>query len=396
MNPFKKIIAMYKEAYRGLPREAWLLAFVDFINRSGTMVFFFMTLYLTQVFHYPAAKAGQVLSGYGLGALLGAYLGGKLTDALGAYNVQKASLILEGASLILLGQVTSFPAVLVMMFCTGVAAEAMHPAITSAMSQVCPPEIRTKGFALRRLSSNLGVTIGPVVGGYLAMINYSLIFWIDGLTCLLAAGVFMIFFKTARPVFLSTETPVSKTISVWKDFYFLKVLAFTFLIGVIFTQIFNTMPLYYKTVYGFKENHIGLFLAINTIIIVLFEMLLLHALKNKSITKIVATGSFLLGTGLALMPMGKGALFVGFTVVVWTMGEILTLPPLTTLVAEHSSDAVRGKYLGLFSFAISLGLTVGPALGTKIYASLGPTILWLGCGITGLLLCFGFLSIKKK
>jgi predicted MFS family arabinose efflux permease len=393
---FKKVFSLYKEAYSGLPREAWLLSLVEFINRTGSMVLFFMTLYLTRTFDFSTTQAGQVISGYGLGALLGSYLGGKLTDVLGAYNVQKISLILTGAGFILLGQMRLYWLIFGMMFFVGLVGEALHPANSTAISQVCPPESRTKGFALNRLATNLGFTIGPAVGGYLALIDYSLLFWIDGITCLLAAVIFMLFFKTARPPLEPRAESAPPPRSVWKDSYFLKVLVFTFLLGVIFVQLFNTFPLFFRTIYGFKENRVGLLIAINTIVIVLFEMLLMDALKEKKLVKVIALGVLLFGTGFALMPLGRGFIFAAFTVVVWTMGEILSIPPLVTLIADHSDDAVRGKYMGMFSFAFALAVTVGPALGAAIYDSLGPNFLWFGCGGMGILLWLGFTSLKDS
>lgn len=397
MTILKRIFALYRSAYSGLPKEAWLLSVVEFVNRTGTMVFFYMTLYLTQTFAYTPTQAGQVISVYGFGALVGSYAGGKLTDVLGAYNVQKLSLVITGLTFILLGQLRSYWWIMVVMFFMGVCSEAMMPANATAMSQVCPPELRTKGFALNRLAINLGVSIGPVVGGYLALIDYGLLFWIDGLTCLLAAGIFMLFFKTSRPAQEpQASSPVNTpTQSVWRDFYFLKVLALVFFLGIIFVQLFNTFPLFFRTVYGLKENRIGLLIAVNTVMIVLFEMLLMDALKKWPIGKMIALGALLLGGGFALMPLGSTFLFGCFTVAVWTMGEMLSMPSLTTLIANHSDDAVRGKYMGLFSFAFALSMVVGPLLGAKIYDSLGPSTLWFGCGAAGIILWWSFSSLEK-
>jgi MFS family permease len=396
MTVFKTIFSLYRAAYSGLPGEAWLLSLVEFINRSGTMVFFYMTLYLTQTFNYTPTQAGQVISSFGFGALLGSYLGGRLTDSLGAYNVQKLSLVLTGITFIILGQLASYWLIMVTMFFLGIVSESLHPANATAMSQVCPRELRTKGFALNRLAINLGVTIGPVVGGCLALINYRLLFWIDGATCLLAAGIFMIFFKTARPANESHEAAPLEIQSVWKDFYFLKILVFVFFLGVVFVQLFSTFPLFFKTFYRLKENHIGLLIAINTVIIVLFEMLLMDALKKQSLVKVISLGALLLCGGFALMPLGSTFLFGAFTVVVWTAGEMLALPALTTLIANHSDDSVRGKYMGMFSFAFALAMVLGPAVGAAIYDSFGPRTLWFGCGVLGILLWLGFTSLKKE
>jgi predicted MFS family arabinose efflux permease len=400
INRFAKLgFKQYRDAYSGLPREAWILSLVEVVNRSGTMVFFFMTLYLTQTFGVSTEKAGYVLAAYGFGALLGAYLGGKLTDSLGAYTVQKASLLFCGILYIVLGQLTSFWWVLATMFVLGIAGEALHPANSTAMSQVCPPELRTKGFALNRLAANLGVTIGPALGGYLALVDYGLLFWIDGITCLSALGVFVLFFKGASRPPMEPRAEASANgknqRSVLKDVYFLKILALLFFMGVVFVQLFTTFPLYCKNVYGLKENSIGMLIAINTILIVLVEMILMEKLKQKPLIKIISTGAFLLCLGFGLMPLGRGFIYGAFTVVVWTVGEMLSLPALTTLVANHSDDSVRGKYMGLFSFAFALSLSVGPTIGTFIYGALGADILWFSCIGMGILLWFGFSGLKE-
>ncbi len=399
MNIVKKTFSLYKEAYTGLPREAWLLALVEFINRSGSMVFFYMTLYLTQTFGYSVSQAGQVLSAFGLGGLIGAYLGGKLTDTIGAYAVQKLSLGINGVIYLLLGRLTTLEAIMGAMFLLGISSEALHPANSTALSQVCSEELRTKGFALNRLAINLGVAIGPLVGGYLAMVDYSWLFWLDGITCLLAAGVFLIFLKGSRPPSAAPkETPLDKPpkTSVIKDVYFLKVLVLVFFSGLMFMQLFTTFPLYMKSVYFFKENSIGLLIAINTILIVMFEMLLMEVLKKKSLVKVIAVGCFLLCGGFALMPFGTGFLYAAFTVAVWTLGEMLAIPSMTTLVANHSDDSVRGKYMGFFSFAFALAVLVGPALGTFLYDTLGADNLWYGCGLLGSFLFLGFFTLEEK
>lgn len=401
MRFFKPIIRVYREAYTGLPRDAWLLSLVEFINRSGTMVFFFMTLYLTQKLGYTTTQAGQVLSVYGIGAIIGGYLGGKLSDVLGSYTVQKVSLLLTAGTLIALGQVTPLWLIMMLMFCLGVVSETLHPANATAMSQICPPATRTRGFALNRLATNLGVTIGPVVGGFLAMIDYSYLFWVDGLTCLIAAITFFLLFKTARPVVEGEpsagdpDAPL-KSRSPLRNLFFLKIVGLTFLMGLIFTQLFTTYPLYFREIYLFPENYIGYLMAINTVIIVLFEMILLNALKKQPNFYLVGIGALLLGGGMAMMPLGRGFLFAGLTVAVWTMGEMLFMPALTTEIANHSDDSARGSYMGFVSLAFSLSFTVGPALGAAVYDGLGKDIVWLACGLCGLLIWLGFSALRRS
>jgi MFS family permease len=396
MNFLRTIFRTYREAYSGLPKEAWMLSMVELINRSGTMVFFFITLYLTQKLGYSIPQAGQAMSAYGFGALAGSYFGGKLTDSIGAYKVQRYSLFLTGIFLIVLGQIANFLLILSAMFITGLVSETLHPANATAMSQVCPQHLRTRGFALNRLATNLGVTIGPVVGGFLALYNYSLLFWVDGITCILAGFLFWFYFRIDRPEFTSQESAPHTNISPWKNRHFLKIMFLVFLNGLVFFQLLTTFPLYFKEFYGFLENSIGFLLSINTIIIVLFEMILIDRLRKVSPYTIVAAGGFLMAGGFGLIPLSRGFLFAAFTVSVWTVGEMLFMPALTTLIANLSDDSTRGKYMGMFSLSFSLAFIVGPSLGSYVYHHISPHLLWMFCGVIGVILLGGFTRLKKS
>lgn len=391
------LLSVYRQAYSGLPRRAWLLALVQFVNRSGSMVLFFLTLYLTSRLGFTLSQAGRVVGAYGLGALLGAWLGGVLCDRLGATAVQKLSLVLGGLNLIFLGHLRTFALVAGAAFLLGVFAEALLPGNITAMARECPPPVRTRGFALNRLAANLGVTIGPVLGGFLAMWNYGALFWVDGLTSLAAAAVLHAHFP-GRPgagaVAAPTESAPPRAPGGARRLPALFAMAFG--IGLVFSQLFSTYPLYLHSAYGFVESRIGQLLAVNTVIIVLFEMVLLHALRKAPGMKVIAVGALLIGLGFALTPLGRGFPYAAVTVAVWTLGEMLCLPLLTTEIAARSHEGNRGRHMGWYGVSFSLAAMIGPVAGAEAYARLSPPALWLGCGALGALLALGFLRLGEE
>ena len=181
----RQIFNHYQAAYSGIPRKIWLLCLVVFVNRSGHMVLFFMVLYLTRDLNFTVSLAGELISIYGVGALIGAYLGGRLSDTIGSLRIQKFSLILNGTGYILLDFFFSPLMIGILLFFNAVVGEAFRPASTTALAAMAPPVLRSRIFALNRLAVNLGIAIGPTVGGILALYDYSYLFWVDGLTCLL-------------------------------------------------------------------------------------------------------------------------------------------------------------------------------------------------------------------
>jgi len=397
----KSIAQLYRRAYSGLPREAWFLFAVNLVNSSGAMVIFFLSLYLTRRLGFTPARAGQALSLYGLGSLAGAYVGGWLSDRIGSTSVQKLSLLLSGGLLIALGQIRSAGGLLTVLFVFSVAAGALYPANAASVSRICPPELQVKGFALNRLANNLGVTIGPAVGGILAIRDYRLLFWADGLTCIAAVALFVLIWKKPEDQLRAAEmkkrqAQTGAARSPWRDGPFLLLMLMVVAWGAVFVQIFATFPLYMRGTYTLAEDQIGRLLAVNTILIVAFEMALMEKIRAYSQTRMINLSFILLGLGFGLMPLGRGFLYAGFTVAVWTFGEILSMPLLAALIAGRAGPETRGRYMGIFSFAFSLAFIVGPAAGAAVYGHLGGDALWFGCAGVTVLLAIAFSVLRRS
>lgn len=390
----KNLFRHYKAAYAGLPKAAWMLAFVVLVNRSGSIVLFFMTLYLTREMGYSVAAAGKMISLYGVGSLAGAYLGGWLSDVLGTKKVQLLSLALSGVGFIILGYVKSHLAIGALLLIVAALNESFRPANAAAVSQASPPLLRARAFALNRLAINLGVTIGPAVGGFLATYNYIYLFWADGLTCLAAAFILWFFFRRrelrAHSSSHDGQIPIR---TPRKDGIYLFFLLLTLSCGLMFVQLFNTWPLYMKDVYGLMENKIGLLLALNAFMVVLIEMPLIHRIEQRNPMRTIALGALFLFGGFAILPFGRGMPYGVLTVIVWTIGEMLIFPLAVSFVANRANDKNRGKYMGLYVVSFSLAFVIGPLLGTGIYQGWGARALWFSAGFWGVVVFAGFLLV---
>jgi predicted MFS family arabinose efflux permease len=392
---WKRVVSLYKEAYAGLPRGAWILALAEFINRCGFMVLVFLNIYLTRHLGFSLLQAGRVLGAYGLGAIVGGYLGGALCDKIGVREVQIGSLVLSGTILVFSGYFTGYAVLLVLLFLYGVVATALFPANDTAMSRFCFGEMRAKGFALRRLAANLGITFGPVVGGYLILIDYRWLFWVDGLTTLASAVVIALYVKAGpAPAQPAAGDPAPHNGSPWRDGPFLAFMGLFLVLAIVFSQLFSTFNLYLNAVYGLKENEIGPLWAVNTILIVVIEMVLIHAVRRRSEMKIIALGAGFIGLGFALLPLGRGFAFAALTIVVWTMGEILTMPLSATVVATRAG-AASGRYMGVLSLAFSLAMFIAPLCGNWLYGAIGGDALWFVMGGAGILTGFGFWALRR-
>jgi MFS family permease len=393
----RDVLKHYRAAYSGIPRKIWLICLVILVNRSGHMVLFFIVLYLTKELAFSVTLAGELISLYGLGALAGAYLGGFFSDKIGPLRIQKMSLILNGIGLILLNYVHSAFIIGTLLFLNGIVGEAFRPASSTALAAHSSPAIRTRVFALSRLAVNLGVAIGPTAGGILALYDYSYLFWVDGLTCLMAAGVLFYYFPGTRRFSEKREQDTTvKSLSPVRDYAFLFLLLILLMISMAFFQLYNTWPLYINQVYHLAENMIGYLFGLNALFIIAFEMPLIHRLEKINPLRIMAPGSLFIFAGFALLPFGNSFPYAVLTVVVWTIGEMLVFPLTIAFIANRASDSVRGQYMGMYTLTFSLSFVIAPKLGTYLYEKWSPEHLWFGLGILGIFTYVALIILHRK
>lgn len=418
----QQMLHLYQRAYRGLSPSVWLLAGVMLINRCGTMVLPFMTLYLTQHLHYPVTDAGIIMAVYGMGAFVGTFFGGRFTDRFGFYYVQLISLLLSGAFLLLLQVVTNFYALCGSVFVFTLFGDAFRPANQAAIAHYSEADNRTRAFSLNRLAINLGWSVGGGLGGWLAGIDYRLLFWADGLTCL-AAGL-MLRLCLPVPTALQTHTlsalasdqttsEADAAMLPHRDFPFLGVVACNALFLTAFMQFFTIVPLFFREVFRLTEGTIGLLMALNGILVVTVEMALVYALEAQKSSKIglIMRGIVLTAFSFVVLSLPGwstqwGLTSLGITlsglgiavsyVVLATASEMLVMPFIQSLTVERSHPTTRGQYLALYAMSAALAQTLAPVFGSLMVARFSFTTHWLAIAVLSLVSAGGFWIVGRK
>lgn len=397
-------IRLYRRAYQGLSPSVWLLAGVMLINRCGTMVLPFLTLYLTQHLHFSVTNSGIIMAVYGLGAFAGTFLGGRLTDRFGFYHTQLVSLLVSGFFLLALQFVTQFYALCTTVFFFTLLGDTFRPANQAAIAYYSDVDTRTRAFSLNRLAINLGWSVGGGLGGVLAGVSYNLLFWADGLTCILAGVVLWLFLpvpdRMGRPP-LPVGTDPARTAqspSPYRDTLFLIFVGCVALYLVVFMQFFSIVPLYFKQELGLTEQTIGGLMALNGGLIVVVEMALVYTLEKQK-----RPGMSLIGWGAVLTAVSYGLLGAASTVgvalafiLIVTAGEMLTIPFIQSFTVGRASPATRGQYLALYAMGGALAQTTAPAFGTQMVARFGFSTHWLTVAAIGLVVAGGFWWLNQQ
>ncbi len=387
---FSKLLETYREAFRGLPREIWFLSTVLLINRSGAMVLMFLPLYLTKQLHFSNLQIGFLIGGcYGVGSIAGAMIGGRLTSQFGPIRLQIFSQAYAAIGFLLLVTANDFVTIGIGLFFLSIISEMVRPATITATTLYCPESLHKRAMGLVRLAANLGTAIGGAIGGMLAEINYDLLFYVNAGTVTCATVATYLFFGLREPAKKERALAEQSTRSPLTDLRFLAFLSLMFLTALVFFQLLSTFPKYLNDDLSLGELELGLLMAINTLIIVAIEMFLLQLVRNLNVLRVVAVGSLLSCLGFGLLPFGSGFWYVAFTVVVWTMGEMLAMPLAAAYVAGRSSEANRGRYMGMFVTGYSAALVVGPIAGMAIFHWNHNAVWYIATGI-GVVVFVGF------
>ena len=380
-----------------MPRGVWVLFATTLVNRAGTMVLPFLVLYLTRDLGFTDAQAGRVLFVYGGTALFAAALSGRLSDVLGPMKVIRNSLFATSGILLLFPLARTQWSVILMTLALSLAAESFRPASLAVVADLVTPAQRKPAFALTRLAINLGMSIGPAVGGFLATVSFRWLFLVDGVTSLAAGIVLVLALRRAPPHHAEAEprADLSKK-RAWTDWRLLFFLTALFPVAIVFFQHLSSMPLYLVRDLHLSEIDYGLFFTINTLLIVALEVPLNSATAHWSHRRTLALGAFLFAAGFGGLAIARGFWGVAATVVIWTFGEMFLFPALAAYVTEIAPPARRGEYMGLTQMAISLGFAVGPWAGTAVLERFGSKTLWLGCFALGIGAAAMMLRLKEE
>ena len=142
----KKLFKIYIDTFRGLSKEVWWLTLITLINRAGTMVIPFLSLYLTKDLNFSIEDTSWILVCFGIGSVIGSWLGGKLTDKMGFYKVMVLSLFLTGINFIILQYITTFWKLCLAILFTMSIADTFRPALFVSLKAYSKPQNQTRDF----------------------------------------------------------------------------------------------------------------------------------------------------------------------------------------------------------------------------------------------------------
>lgn len=364
------------EQIGALPRVVWVLFAGLFIHRFGTFVIPFLTLFLKDT-GYETEEIALIFAALALGGIGAMILGGRLSDLIGRKNTMAVSLFGGAISMLLMWQADSFSTYLIAGFFVGITHGMYHPASNSLLIDVVPESRRVTAFAVVRWAVNLGFACGMAAGGFLAEKSYSYLFVGDAITSACFAVIALLWL----PHGVRTSNARSRWSSAIKDmmgnrafltFFFANLFAVAtfFQWGSSVARLITDMG-YEKTVYGWL-------MAANGVAIAFFEIPISQFVQRRIPQRVIALGFLLCGVGIWLNGFALTWVGIAIAMVVFTFGEMISMPVSGAYVASLSPTLMRGRYSAAVGLTWNLGQAVAPGLGLLLYESYTESV-WWGC-----------------
>lgn len=363
------------------------------------MVLPFLSKYLKEDLQFTYNQVGWIMVAFGLGSMLGSWLGGKLSDKIGFYKIMIFSLFTSGLALFFIQYITTFSGLCIAMFALMVIADMFRPAMFVSLGAYAKPENRTRALTLVRLAVNLGFAAGPALGGLIIMgMGYQGLFWVDGASCIISISIFALLVKEKKKVAHDDKTESAAEIkSVFHDKIFWVFLFVSFVTAMIFFQLFTTLPLYHNEKFGLSEFQTGLLMTLNGLLIFALEMPTVGFLERKAFPKIriIIIGSFIMASSFFLLLINVWAGILVISMICISIGEVLTFPFSNAFALSRAPRGQEGRYMALYTMSFSLAHIISSKVGFEIISRLGYQINWLFMACIGVLATFCCIWIRK-
>lgn len=372
-----------RDQVRAMPRQAWILFSAAFVNRLGTFVFPFLTLYLTDR-GQPPTVAGVAVAMYALGAVPARLAGGLVADRLGRRTTIALSMAGAATCTLLLWRSDSLAAIYACVLGVGLLGDMAQPASKALIADLVDADHRVTAFSLWRIATNAGWAGGLAIGGLLAQRSFDLMFLGDAATSYLFAVIALAFLPHGTRSRRSDELHLpSIPRAILADRGFLVFLLATFLGGLVYSQNVAVLPLRVRDL-GFGPSVYGLLQSLNGLLVMTVEIGVVTFVRRFPRPAVIAVGHVLTGLAFASLLAARSIPALVAMVSIWTLGEMTQRPTATAAVADRAPTHARGRYQAAEDTALGASLLIGPVVGTALYGW-NPTVLWVACGSVGAL-----------
>ncbi len=384
-------------------RRVWALFVGRIISATGfSIVIPFLSIYFNQDLGIPATTIGAVfLVSTGFGAL-GQIIGGEVADRVGRRKIMilamsSRAMIFVGISVVIYYS-NDFLFIAALVVCSSFVGSLFEPASNAMVADVVAPSKRLEAYGLLRIGQNIGWTLGPLLGGLLAIWGYSTLYLLTAICSATVAVIIFLFVKESVKRDLGRKRLSVKGLWELRERAkpFLAFSFFSIFLWLVMAQMSSVYSLYSTNEVGMSLTEIGYLYAINGIIVVALQLPLARFIVRFRMTTVTAVGALVYAAGYFSVAFASDFWMLAGSMVVITMGEVITSPSSMNLVANLSPENERGRYMGIFGLFTSTGWSLGPFVGGILYDAFNtePYLLWGGVSLFAIVSAIGYFAMR--
>lgn len=397
------MIANLRKTYHDFPKDFWSVMFGMFIdNIGGSLLFPFLTLYVTQRFGVSLIDIGWIHVVSTLVNIVGTSVGGALADKFGRKTISLIGLFGSALITIPLGLTGNWGVFIIFNLLTSFMGHFASPAFQALIADLLPSEKRSQGYSAMYVIGNLAAAIGPMMGGLLASQSFLLLFIVD---CILSVGT-GIFLMFKMP---ETQPEEAKAVkkqnlretfagygAVMRDRVFVTLVALIVMTMMVYMNYNTTLSVYLNRLHGITAQQFGYLLTLNASMIVLFQFTVTRLTAKFKRSVMMFIGTMLYAIGFSMVGFGNTYAHFILAFAIVTTGELISSPLYQTIAAEFAPIDMRGRYMAFLNISYSFAAAVGPLVAGYVMESSHPQWVWYGGGMLCVIAAFGFLNTKIK
>ncbi|TFH29761.1 MAG: MFS transporter [Promethearchaeota archaeon] len=391
-----------KSNYNQFPKNFWMVAFTSFIDQLGSFILMpFIALYITARYDIGMTQVGFIFAIVGAGNMIGGILGGALTDKFGRKTMTLFGLLASGSFSIVIIFIDSLTVLYFVILAMGLMGSLAGPARSAMMADILPPEKRTEGFGILRITMNLAATIGPALGGFLAARSFTALFIVDAVSSGITGLLFYFVIPETKPK--AAEDAVPETLKqsmggykdVLKDWKFMIFVGVSSLMALVYMQMQGTLSVFLRDSHDFSTVNFGYLISLNAFMVVIFQFWLTKRIKKFPALIMMAVGNIIYGIGFGLYGFISTVPLFFVAMAIITVGEMITAPFSQTIAANFAPEDKRGRYMAVMQWTGILPMLFGVIGAGLIMDNWDSRWVWYFAGIFSALAALGFALLHR-
>ena len=375
--------------------------FLRVFSRSQLWIFLPLYLYLQR--NVPYMTIGILFFLMSVLSLPFTLYGGRFIDR----NGPKKAIIISNASL---------SAILVMLFftvlynsnlyylyfiliCTEPFMNILGSADNVIVSQHTSSSQRTAAFSMVRIFQNAGFSLGPAIGGFVALLSYSYVFLIPAVSSIIELIIYILYLEETKITGVGQNGNIqAKFYAAFRNRNFFMISILIALFFVIMGQWGTTLTLFWRGYDSMTTIQVGMLYSVNGIVVTLGQIPTNRLIAGLSDIARINLGYLLYLFSFSILPFFTGFSFLVVDTVIITLGENIITPSINSVISRASPPEARGQYFTSFQALTGLVAPSAPVLGTFLLTvfSSNMGMMWYPLTIIGTIFFIGFIPIWKK